>query len=200
MKDGKNITDVGRALGVSREEALQRPFTKADLDALSVHDDIELRLTDDVQGDVPDGGCFPQGEAPHWASTGQEVGAAIAVWQMLASPPGVTVTLASWLRKMGISYFRGWIRHAGPVGPGFVMDWVIPVGDHEYEIVRDGNTGPYSPPPGCDLQTFVDAVARLSRDFLLVELERKMRMIGRSPGDPDAVLQEFFPLGEQAKV
>jgi hypothetical protein len=197
MNDG---TDANSALGASREDALQRPFSKVDLDALSVHDDIELRLTDDVQGDVPDGGRFPQGEAPHWASTGQEVGAAIAVWQMLAPPPGVSLTLPSWLRKMGISYFRGWIRRAGPAGPDFVMDWVIPVGNDEYEIVRDGNTGSYSPPPGCNLQTFVDAVASLSRDLLLAELERKWRMIGRSAGDPDAVLQELFPLGEQAEV
>jgi hypothetical protein len=199
MNDGTYFPDLGRKQEAIRETE-QRRFTKADLDALSVHDDIELRLTDAIQGDVPDGGRFPQGEAPHWASTEQEVGAVIAVWQVLAASPAIPMKLPSWLRKMGISYFRGWIRHAGPVGPDFVMDWVIPVGDDEYEIVRDGNTGPYSPPPGCDLQTFVDAVASFSRDLLLVELERKMRMIGRSPGDPDAVLREFFPLSEQAEV
>lgn len=182
-------------------DATERPachFTRAELDALSVHDDVVLRIADGVPG-VPDGGRIAARELPHWASAAPDEGAAIAVWQMLAAPPGLTLTLASWLRKQGISYFRGWIRHAGPGGPDFVMDWVMPREDATWELIRDGDAGPYSPPPGCDLQTFVDAVAALSRDFMLVDFERKFRMIGRLPGDPDTVLQEFFPLPESAK-
>jgi hypothetical protein len=169
-------------------------FARAELDALSVHDDVTLKLTDDLAADIPDDDRGPQSALPHWAGAGPDEGAAIAVWQMLAPPPGIEAKLPGWLRKQGISYFRGWIRHAGPAGPDFVMDWVIPRLDGTYEVVRDGDTGPYSPPPGCDLQTFVDSVATLSRDLFLAEWERKLRIIRRRPGDPDTVLAEFFPV------
>ena len=168
-------------------------FTAAELAELSVPDDVRLMLADDVP-DVEDGARGPRSELPHWATGGPEEGAAIALWQMLAPPPGVEAKLPSWLRKMGISYFRGWIRHAGPVGPDFVMDWAIPLEDGTYLMHRDGDAGPFSPPPFCDLQTFVDAVVSLSRALLVAELDRKMRIIGRRPGDPDATFREHFPL------
>ena len=147
-------------------------FTRAELDALTVHDDIELRLTDDVLDDIPEGGRGRRSELPHWAGERPEEGTAIAVWQMLAPPPGVTAKLPSWLRKQGLSYFRGWIRRAGHLGLVFVMDWVILFDDGTYEIVRDGDAGPGSPPPPADLQTFVDAVIDLSRHMLLDGLNR----------------------------
>ena len=66
---------------------------------------------------------------------------------MFAPPPGVDMRLPSWLRKQGISWFRGWIRHARLEGPDFVMDWVIDIDNDNdtYEIARDGDAGPYSP-------------------------------------------------------
>jgi hypothetical protein len=158
--------------------AVQR-FTKAELDALSVYDDVVLKLTDDLAADVSEGDRGLRSVLPHWSvhDAAQEEGAAIAVWQVFAPPPGVDAKLPSWLRKQGISWFRGWIRHAGAAGPDFVMDWVIDINNETYETAPDGDAGPYSPPPGCDLQTFVNAVAHLSRDFLLDELTRKMNML-----------------------
>ena len=81
---------------------------------------------------------------------------------------------------MGISYFRGWIRRCDPsIGPDFVMDWAIPIDDGTYLMCRDGDTGPYSPPAGCDLQTFVDSVARLSYEMMMDCLVRKMGAVRR---------------------
>jgi hypothetical protein len=57
------------------------------------------------------------------------------------------------------------------------MDWVVDIDNDTYEIARDGDAGPYSPPPGCDLQTFVDAVASLSRDLLLDSLADKVNLL-----------------------
>lgn len=168
-------------------------FTAADFDALSVPDDIEVRLVDDVP-DVPDGACAPRSELPHWSGRGGlNEGAAIALWQMFAPAPDVEVKLPRWLDKQGISFFRGWIRPAGPVGPDYVLDWAIPLKDGTYVMHRDGDVGPYSPPPGCVLQTFLDAAIGLSRQLLLVDIERLLRFAGRLPGDPDTVYQERFP-------
>jgi hypothetical protein len=167
--------------------ARSQRFTAADVHALRVHDDIKLSLTDDLAADIPEGERGSRSDLPHWSArhAGTE-GVAVAVWQMFAPPPGVDVNLPSWLRKQGISWFRGWIRHAGPEGPDFVMDWVIDIDNDTYETARDGDTGPYSPPPGCDLQAFVDAVASLSRDLLLDSLTAKMNLlkdIGAFKGD-----------------
>ena len=168
----------------------QLRFTGDELDSLSVHDDIVLRLTDDLAADIPDGDRGPRSALPHWSveDKAKDDGAAIAVWQMFAPPPGVDAKLPSWLRKQGISWFRGWIRHAGAVGPDYVMDWIIDINDDTYETSRDGDTGPWSPPPGCDLQTFVDAVAGASRDLLIGALSEKMRAVERLgttlPGPP----------------
>jgi hypothetical protein len=201
MNDRIFPTDLGRELSANRDDAQERRFTRADLDALSVHDDIKLKLTDDLAADIPEDKRGLQTALPHWSGAGPEEGAAIAVWQMLAPPPGVEEKLPSWLRKQGISYFRGWIRHCDPaLGPDFVMDWVIPLRDGAYETARDGDAGPYSPPPPADLQTFVDAVVSLSRDLLLADLERKLRVSGRRPGDPGTVLEEFFPILEIFRI
>ena len=156
-------------------------FTAAELAALNVHNDITLRLTDDLTADIPEGERGPRSALPHWSFLGttKPDGEAIAVWQMLAPPPGSDVKLPSWLRKQGISWFRGWIRHAGPVGPDYVMDWIINIDDETYETCQDGDTGPWSPPPGCDLQTFVDAVAGFSRDLFIGEFSPKMRAVER---------------------
>jgi hypothetical protein len=156
-------------------------FTAAELAALTVHDDIVLGLTDDLTADIPDGERGARSSLPHWSAAGKTTGggAAIAVWQMFAPPPGVDVKLPSWLHKQGISWFRGWIRHAGPVGPDYVMDWIIDIDNDTYETCQDGDTGPWSPPPGCDLQTFVDAVAGASRDLLIGALSEKMRAVER---------------------
>jgi hypothetical protein len=65
-------------------EVADRPvwhFTRAELDALSVHDDVVLKLADYAPAE--DGSRFPLTDAPHWAGDGPQEGAAIAVWQML---------------------------------------------------------------------------------------------------------------------
>ena len=173
--------------------AAGRRFTSADLALLRVPDDVKVRLVEDVPL-VPDGACAPRSELPSWWDRGPDEGAAIALWQMLAPSPGLDVKLPSWLRKQGISYFRGWIRPAGPAGPDYVLDLAIPLDDDTYLMHRDGDAGPYSPPPFCDLQTFLDAAISLSRHLLLAELEARLRRAGRSPGDPTTVMEEFFPL------
>jgi hypothetical protein len=156
-----------------------RRFTRGDLEKLKVHGDIVLRLTDDLAANIPEGERGRRSDLPHWSlgDAGTKSGSAIAVWQMFAPPPGVDVNLPSWLRKQGISWFRGWIRHAGADGPDFVMDWIVDIDNETYETALDSDAGPHSPPPGCDLQTFVDAVARLSRDFLQHTLTQKMNLL-----------------------
>jgi hypothetical protein len=161
-----------------------RRFTKAELGALSVPDDIVLKLTDDLAADIPEGNRGRQSDLPHWAGAGPEDGAAIAVWQMLSSGDRRGGKIPSWLHKQGINNFRGWVRHAA-LGPDFVMDWVILSIDGTYETARDGDAGPYSPPPGCDLQTFVDAVARCSRELLHERLGRWRRASSWMPGEGD---------------
>jgi hypothetical protein len=167
-----------------------RRFTSADLALLRVPDDIKVRLVEDVPP-VPDGARAPRSELPSWWDRGPDEGAAIALWQMLAPPPGLDVKLPSWLRKQGISYFRGWIR---PGGSDYVLDLAIPVDTDTYLMHRDGDAGPYSPPPCCDLQTILDAAIGLSRHLLLAEFATRLRRAGRSAGDPTTVIQEFFPL------
>ena len=153
-------------------------FTRAEVEALSVPDDIVLKLTDDLP-DIPDGGRGRRSELPSPFGPGPEEGAAIAVWQRLfpedrtrrIGSDAVWPPVPKWLWAMGISYHRGWIRHAGPLGPDFVIDWVIPVADEAYDdayvLHKDGETGPYSPPPPADLQTFADAVVGFSHYMLL---------------------------------
>ena len=91
--------------------------------------------------------------------------------------------IPSWLHKQGISYFRGWIRHCEPaLGPDYVMDWVFRVGEDEYVMHRDGDAGPFSPPPPADLQTFLDAVACMSRDMLLTAIDQMISpILGKEP-------------------
>jgi hypothetical protein len=157
---------------VPRAAGPQRRFTKTELDALSVHDDIVLKLTDDLAADIPEDESGPQSDLPHWPGAGPDEGAAIAVWQMLSSEDIWGGSTPSWLHKRGINSFRGWIR---PGEVDFVMDWVILIDDGTYVTARDGDAGPYSPPPGCDLQTFVGAVARLSRELLYERLSEGMQ-------------------------
>ena len=172
----------------SRQVRPPQPFERAELDALSVPDDIVLRLTDDV---LP-GDRGQSSVLPHLAVAGPDKGAAIAVWQTLSSGDKRGGCVPGWLHKQGISYFRGWIRWDEP---DFVMDWVIPIDDGTYEVERDvtewivpladavyvverAGAGPYEPPPGADLQTFVNAVARFSYWMLVKMLDKVPRRSG----------------------
>ena len=97
----QNPEASGRRPALLRRRA-RRHFTRDELDALSVHDDIVLKLTDDLAADIPEDDRGPQSALPHWAGRGAgDEGAAIAVWQMFAPPPGVEAKLPGWLPQAG---------------------------------------------------------------------------------------------------
>jgi hypothetical protein len=163
-------------------------FTKADLDALTVRDDVVLSLTDDIR--ARDGG--PQSELPGLPAECPAEGAAIAVWHMFSSPDRRGGNVPKWLHNQGINHFRGWIYRAGANDPDgmfegeLAMAWIFLVDDGTYRLQPCGGAGLFDPGPTADLQAFVTAVAEFSFVLLMDGVDRMVRGFQEQAGTRNA--------------